>query len=328
MNICCNEIEEAIDANNTLTDNIDKKKVKDLEKIIEEIENKIIENASANSQPSYRDILTKNTNDIPAPLTRREANRNDDTLARAAASLRETLIDDTNDKQAQTDEARGKLGIFPIKEGHIARFASKDHNLENVSNHDLFHSHLYAKARSEAAQDFLISRLKFEEGEIQIKETKMAHDGYCHILWITVTERIVKKIFQRAANVKDNQIQLLTYFPHHLYKRKIALEKLLRVARAAEPNLRTQIRLGKDDITLFTKYKNETFWQSTPLENYGKIDADPVFSPPRDREEHTTKRKDVSPPTIPQQSKKIVTSDYWYDLRNTTNDRSSVSSVI
>ena len=89
----------------------------------------------------------------------------------------------------------------------------------------------------------------------------------------------------------------------------MALDRHLKVARAGEPNLRTQVRLGTDDLELNTKHIGEPLWQVTPATAYGELPAigarsskpGRAFSPTRERgvtfigSDHLPKRKATSP---------------------------------
>ena len=311
MNLKINELENDKDNRHDDLKNSFEKRIKEMESRIEKIDNNV-KDCEKEKSTSFANIV----------MRERE---NENVMKTAAEKLKEltekVMNVDKIEESSLIDDARKKLGVYPLKEGHIAKHAAKEHNLTNVSNIELFNSHLYTKARIEAAQDFLELELKFERYEIEIKETKMSKDGYRHIMWLTMTEELVKKIYQRAANIKSPRIQLLTYFPHSLYKKKIALEKLLKVARSKNESLRTQIRLGKKDLELFTKYRYEPYWTKTPLEEYGKIEIEPeiTFSPPRERDEHSCKRKDISPNGADGDPKRNRTNSEWFD-DNMTED--------
>ena len=128
--------------------------------------------------------------------------------------------DEDDEIKNEMKEGKTRIGIFPVTEGRISRFASRDHDLTNVSNEDLFNSHVYTSAIIDAAYSFLKEEMKFDEGDIDIKAVKMAFNGYSHIMWIWTSESTVKRIYQRAAVIKSTRIKLYTFFPHSIYKRK------------------------------------------------------------------------------------------------------------
>ena len=209
-----------------------------------------------------------------------------------------------DDDDDEIKDARKTIGISPITYGHISHFAAKKHNLYNVSNNELFTSPLYSDARKEAANLLFTYDLLFKDNEIEILETKMAFDPYTEIMWITTRESNIKNIFQRAAQVKRQNVRL---------KR----------ARSKDPSLKTQIRLGKKDIELYTKYKDEPFWRRTPLSKYGDPNSNVVYTPPKSRDPsppqspvdtaQSGKRKDVSPviPSDAAKKNRMTADDYW-----------------
>ena len=115
-------------------------------------------------------------------------------------------------------------------------------------------------------------------------------------MWLETSELEVKQISQRASKVRrENNFQLLNYFLSHL-------DKILKNQKAIEPNLRTQIRLGDDDLSLFTKYKDKPYWRSTKLTAYGDPEFDPDISPAPT----TTNKLKMSSPTGDSRADKIV----------------------
>ena len=87
--------------------------------------------------------------------------------------------------------------------------------------------------RSEAANDFLYSKLSLRIGEVKILKTIMSINSYSAILWLTLSKQNdVNKIYKRAAQIKNKNIRLMTYFPSIVWPRKISLEKNMAKARA------------------------------------------------------------------------------------------------
>ena len=91
------------------------------------------------------------------------------------------------------------------------------------------------------------------------------------------------------------KIQILglsTITPPQLWERKKRLEIILKEARKKNPSLRTQIRMGENDISLYTKIVGENFYSWTPLTKFG----DP--NEPQDSQFDTLisrKRKELTP---------------------------------
>ena len=207
-----------------------------------------------------------------------------------------------------------RVGLFPVSLDHLRKFSYEKDIITtegyNIAHHD--------GDRKEAGKDFLNKELKFKVDEINIVATKLAPKPESQILWIETSEANVKKIYSRAAALKNKNIRLITYFPAELWERKVALDKHLKLERVNEPNLRTQVRLGTEDLELNTKHVGEPLWQVTPVTAYGELP--PVgarsprpsqpFSPPRERgvtyigSDHLPKRKATSPVADPAVVKK------------------------
>ena len=67
-------------------------------------------------------------------------------------------------------------------------------------------------------------------------------------------------------------IRVINYFPLQLWRKKCALDALLKEARLNEPNLRTLIRMGGKDIKLMTKYVGELYYREKPINAYGDME--------------------------------------------------------
>ena len=108
-------------------------------------------------------------------------------------------------------------------------------------------------------------------------------------------------IFTRAAKYANKGLSIIQFFPVTLWKRKMALEKLLMEERKKNPKLRYQIRLGLKDIELITKSVHEAYYTKIHLEAFGKlpeIGETETREPPKGRtpaRDNSAKRKKDSP---------------------------------
>ena len=186
-------------------------------------------------------------------------------------------------KKLEMKIANKTVGVSPIERKHILASYDGKEDPSTITDYEIFLSHKFRKARIDAAYDFLEIELKFDHDDIKVVNAEMCRNPYSGILWIEVTEGAVKKIFQRAAKYRRKNVQLMTYFPKHLYRRKRNLDVYLRRQRQLEPRLRTQICLGQTDISLVTKYADEPYWKEINVNAYGDPSVDPVYSPPRQR---------------------------------------------
>ena len=126
------------------------------------------------------------------------------------------------------------------------------------------------------------------------------------ILWIKIGDknriRVLAQIGKLARNKKLN-IRLITKIPYQFWDRNKTLEDLCFKERERNPNLRTQIRLGKSDLELMTKFKDEIYWRSTPNEAYGQLpeaEIDQITKTPEGR----NKKREANSPLISEVTKK------------------------
>ena len=63
----------------------------------------------------------------------------------------------------------------------------------------------------------------------------------------------------------------MQYYPSILWERKQSLEKRMSVVRQLDRKLRYQIRLGVNDIELFTKREDDKFYVKVDFEKYGVL---------------------------------------------------------
>ena len=135
---------------------------------------------------------------------------------------------------------------------------------------------------------------------------------------------MIKKRKNRVLNnkSKNEEIKVINYFPPQLWSRKKNLEKLLKIARSENPELRTQIRMGDEDITLYTKMVGQPFYQWTPITKYG----DPNMEiPDINMTTSTRKRKEITPDK--NMDKKRNTNNSPVMKANPGNHKSSSATV-
>ena len=158
-------------------------------------------------------------------------------------------------------EARGKVGIYPIEVSDIRRFSElkKDTDAEYLTEFK------HINSRCLAAQEYLTNQLRFHEEEIQIKHIKMSNSIESKIMWIDICENNVRKIFNRAASLRNPSISLINYIPQQLWKRKKDLDRSLVEYKKDNKDFRYIVKAGKDDLLLLTKIINKTYWEETPI---------------------------------------------------------------
>ena len=123
---------------------------------------------------------------------------------------------------------------------------------------------------------------------LNIRETKMSYNGDSGIMWVTLDKFTVRSIYQRNVSIKNPDIRVITYFPKQLWQKKKNLDIILSEARKKDSKLRTQVRMGDEDLQLFTKNVGEPFWMKTPINHYGDPDQSIEFV-------SNGKRKEITP---------------------------------
>ena len=111
-----------------------------------------------------------------------------------------------------------------------------------------------------ALKDFLRDNLGYiqsELDELSVQETKFATRGE-NVLYVALSVREqVKELHVRRAESRNEEILVRNYVPPNLYERYMALNRECTGQRAADPNLKTQLRFGTHDVELFIKYRGE-----------------------------------------------------------------------
>jgi hypothetical protein len=311
------EVERGIDLINRSKEERENLEIKTIKIKIKELEEKL--NLNKESSATFNDIEKEKPKDAGSQSHSNFFNLDYRPLVTESYATADNPPTDANIKVF--NEARCKIGIYPINRTCIEKFIYDKLSLKTEENDTVFNDPKYADARRDAAIDLLTEELKFAKHDITIKDTKMASNSSSNILWITVGPYDVKKIFQRSAQIKNKNISVINFFPHLVWARKESLRMLLKTERTQNPNLRAQIRLGTSDIELFTKFVGEPYWRLTPLEIYGKLEpigySTRQFSPPRGREtmigsdwNNSRKRQaSLSPPNTSQPKDKRLTSD-------------------
>ena len=76
---------------------------------------------------------------------------------------------------------------------------------------------------------------------------------------------------KKAGLVRNKKINLITFIPSILWRRKQKLIENCKEAQKQDINLRYQVRLGSKDIELWTKHVGENYFQKTPLFAFGDL---------------------------------------------------------
>ena len=138
----------------------------------------------------------------------------------------------------------------------------------------------FEKAKVRALEDFLMDYLGYIEEEIKVLgvlETKFAKGE--DILYVALDKlEQVKEIHICKAECRNDDVTTRCYIPPNFYDRFMALKGICMVQRAGNPLLKTQLRFGKSDIEVYTKYKGEsTGYRLVKLEEFTDVSRLPTF---------------------------------------------------
>ena len=108
--------------------------------------------------------------------------------------------------------ARGRVGLFPININHIKQY------IDTVGDSDevIYKHEKYDMARRDAANEFLVEELGFQDKEVRIKDCKMANNPESAILWIETEIDQVKNIFMKAAITANRKNICYAVLPKNL----------------------------------------------------------------------------------------------------------------
>ena len=119
-----------------------------------------------------------------------------------------------------------------------------------------------------AAQDFLTYELKFSKNEIEDLDitniTRPRSENSDTIYIHCKTEKAVQYIHRKKAKVDNTEIKTKPFIPPQLYGRFVDISKNTFEARKENEQLKTQIRLGEDDLILLVKHKGDRDWEVEP----------------------------------------------------------------
>ena len=119
-----------------------------------------------------------------------------------------------------------------------------------------------------AVKEYLANFLKYSKQaieELEIVSTQVSK-GVKNTLYVTLeSESMVKAIYKRASLVRNPDIKITNKIPSKIYDRYISLQQICKTEREQDPNLRTQVGIGQDDLLLYKKNIGERFYKRCPL---------------------------------------------------------------
>lgn len=166
------------------------------------------------------------------------------------------------------NEAKKWIGLIPMNLEHVRKFTDE----KDIDEIDTINLSRFDRARHNAAKEFFIKEL--DMNDIIIEETKISKNAKEGIMWAKVGDTNRNRIMAQIGKISKGRkldIRLIPKIPHQLWLRNKQLEQNCAAQRKITLELRTQVRLGKSDLELRTKFKGEIYWIKTPIEAYGEI---------------------------------------------------------
>ena len=145
--------------------------------------------------------------------------------------------------------------------------------MDNYQDDSLcFHGPTYSKARIATALDFLSEDLRIPPSRINVSDAQMCLNPERRILWINVNDGAAKLVFQHAAKANNRDLNVIQFIPGPAIERKKAIDIKMKELRKTDPELRYQVRIGTDDLEIWTKHQVEGYYNQYKPIDIRKID--------------------------------------------------------
>ena len=177
------------------------------------------------------------------------------------------------------NESKRKIGIAPITADNIRDWVEDEDSQENDQDTKLFKANSHHIPRMNAAVMILEEKLKNPMSEIVLIDAKICREPEKGIMWLECSESFVKRIFYKASILQDPTIRTIQYTPHETFKRKIAIDGILKEMREKEVNLKTQVRPGNDDWEVRLKKASKYEYDSWDVLTVEDIDPEGKVPP-------------------------------------------------
>ena len=127
--------------------------------------------------------------------------------------------------------------------------------VEGESDETMFQDDKYDAARTFLVINLCQFNLHIPPSQIIIESVRSAEKISSGILWVKAPSNFVRFLFTRAAEVRDDMVEVMQFTPGPAISRKRTLEKRLTNIRESAPRgtIYTQLRPGKYDYTLWMK---------------------------------------------------------------------------
>ena len=120
----------------------------------------------------------------------------------------------------------------------------------------------FEAAKVEVFHNFLRTKLGYNDeelSELSLVETKFATKGDDVLNVAISNQEHIRELHMRRAESQNDNIIVRNFIPPNFYQRYMTINQICTDRQAEDPRLKTQLRFGKSDVELFTKYRVEEF---------------------------------------------------------------------
>merc|ERR1712240_340449 len=160
------------------------------------------------------------------------------------------------------DIARKRVGLKPITANHISAKAGKQIQITDINNQ---HNAYYRKM---AAHEFLEQELKVNNAVITSSKLSTTSD----ILWVQLDNEKSAIDIQKQSATLRREARAIMYPPPEFFRTIKSVEHNCNERKKTDKDLRYMVKLGTDNIELWTKYLREPQYSLQPLTTFGKIE--------------------------------------------------------
>ena len=160
------------------------------------------------------------------------------------------------------DIAKKRVGLKPVGPDHISQHAKKqlkDTEINNPENHNY---------RKMAALDFLENELKVTTATII--SSKLSNTS--PILWIEVQSEEMAEHIQKQSSLFKREARAIMYPPPEFFRTIKSVENNCKEEKKKNVDLRYIVKLGQDNIELWTKQLREQQYTQQSLTVFGEIE--------------------------------------------------------
>ena len=139
----------------------------------------------------------------------------------------------------------------------------------------------YTKAKILAVKEFLQHYLDYTDEEldkIKILDTLVSNKGDDTLYISLENHEDIKEIHVRQAEVKNYRINIRNFIPPQLFTSYMGLNSVCKELREKNPEIKTQLHFGKDDMEVFRKNKGtKEGFRKVNIEEYSEFDSVPDY---------------------------------------------------